>query len=261
MRKIAVKIINRTAMSPVAMTGFLAKLTQRGHTIKTVEDAIDMLTSDLVTATKTTDKVLRLPRHGSILRHSPITMIIVGGSRRLLGQLRTHSIGIDWVSASLQYSNYSEDADFVIPYELFSQPDEVIQMYINKCKSDVAFYKFMIDNLHLSNDTAGYLMNQAMRNTLVCTANHEAWLNLIASRICHRNTDETSYVSALIWEELFSESVDGQVMFKYAGPDCLHGSCREGHMSCRTPFDEKILLADNPATALISELWPLIERS
>lgn len=248
MNKIQVVILNESTHSPVGVAGMLAKLTQHGHKIENASDLFKLYESSLNSGALV-DAVVKMG-HGSILRHTPITLAIIGGSRRLLAQLRTHSVGIDWVSASLQYSDYSGKARFVVPYEILAACEQHQEAFLKKCKEDLDFYEELIEKGY-SNDTAGYAMNQALRNVLVATANHEAWLNLINRRMCRRNTTETSYVAALIWETMLLKTPCGEDMFRYAGPDCLHGKCKEGKFSCGAPIKQNV-------TAFIDSTWPLI---
>lgn len=257
MKNIQVIVIQEPSNQPVAMTGLLAKLTQRGHSVKNAEDLMALYNGSH-NSYKLADAVLKMG-HGATIRHSPVTLAIIGGSRRLLAQLRTHKIGIEWVSASLQYSDYSGEADFVVPYEVEQAGPTAVDTYLRKCHEDALFYEQFQKDFKVSNDSAGYTMNHALRNILIGTANTEAWLTLIQKRICKRNTEEASYVAALIWEALLS-TTDGQAFYKYAGADCLHGKCREGHLTCGKPFSKDILTACNPAAAFIYSTWPNIER-
>ncbi len=254
MNKIEVVVLQEPTASPVAMTGMLAKLTQKGHKVNSGADLLELYSNSL-NSFDLVDKILKMSRHKSIVRHTPITIGIVGASRRFLAQARTHHVGIDWVSASLQYSDYSGLAQFVVPYEVLTSNELIQAAYLQKCEQDLNDYEAFVEEV--GNDAAGYVMNQALRNVLVATANHEAWLNFIATRTCKRNTTETAYVASLIWEALWNTR-DGATMFRYSGPDCLWGGCSEGKMSC----GEAISLShkSNPATEYIKQMWPLLER-
>lgn len=262
MKNIQVSVINEAHSCPGGMMMFLAKLTQRGHQIKNMDD-LKQLYDDSMGQHKTAKHVVKLP-HGTIKRFAPITIAIVGASRRFLAQARTHHVGIDFVSASLQYSDYSGDAQFVIPYEL-TEIDHSIghakwipgttsafyeQAYLDSCVESMRKYKALV-NAGIDNDTAGYLAPQGLRNILIVQGNHDAWMNFIRLRACHRNTKETQYVTLKIWEALL-ETEDGEEMFAWAGPDCMHGKCREGKMSCGDP-----IFNEGP-TAIINEYFPLI---
>ena len=246
MKNIQVAVINEAHSCPGGMMMFLAKLTQRGHQIKNMDD-LKQLYEDSMGQHKTAKQVVKMP-HGNIKRFAPIIIAVVGASRRFLAQARTHHVGIDFVSASLQYSDYSDSASFVIPYELLGSRYE--QTYLDSCVASMKQYKALVD-AGVDNDTAGYLAPQGLRNILIIQGNHEAWMNFIRLRACHRNTKETQYVTLKIWEALL-ETADGEEMFAWAGPDCLHGKCREGKMSCGDPF------MNYSPTALINAYYPLL---
>lgn len=249
MNKIEVKVLNESHNNPVGMMMFLAKLTQRGHSISNMDDLVKLYEDSVDKDDyKTAINVAGLP-HGTIKRFTPITIAVVGASRRFLGQIRTHHVGLTFVSASLQYSNYSKEARFTVPYSLLEKPT-LASRYLESCYNDLEFYEQLI-SFGIDNDSAGYAMPQGLRNIVIITGNHEAWYNLIRTRSCSRNTVETQYTTMLIWEALL-KTTGGNDMFYYAGPDCLYGSCREGKMSCCNPIIET-----NP-TEYIKQKWPLL---
>jgi thymidylate synthase (FAD) len=253
MKNIQVSVINEAHSCPGGMMMFLAKLTQRGHQIKNMDD-LKQLYNESMGRHKAAKRIVKMP-HGTIKRFAPITIAVVGASRRFLAQARTHHVGIDFVSASLQYSDYSEDAQFVVPYELIELGTSYVQAYLDFCATAMKQYKAFVD-AGISNDTAGYMAPQGLRNILIIQGNHEAWHNFIRLRSCNRNTVETQYVTMLIWEALL-ETADGKEMFAWAGPDCLHGKCREGNMSCGKPWSYNKHAA-NYATKILDEKWPII---
>lgn len=258
MNKIEVAIIDEHE-DPGGMMMFLAKLTQRGHNIKCMADLKKLYNESAYPSGKTVARVAQLP-HGTIKRFSPITIAIVGASRRFLAQARTNQVGFNFVSASLQYSDYSGAADFVVPYAIkeldhnerlarpyIGTPYETI--YLDRCQEAMKTYSFLANEA--DNDTAGYVAPQGLRNILVMQGNHESWNYFIRLRSCNRNTTETQYVTMLIWEALLNSHY-GEDFFKYAGPDCMFGRCREGKMSCGKPI--------KPAHPrdIIKERWPLL---
>lgn len=262
MNKIEVKVLNSYCGGEAAGTmNFLAKLTQRGHKIESMEDLLKMYRHEIGTNTidimKLADKIIKMP-HGTIKRFTPYTIAIVGASRRFLAQIRTHHVGLTFVSASLQYSDYSHQAGFVVPYAILERP-KYISTFVDKCREDLEFYEGMMED-GFDNDTAGYSMNQALRNVLIVTGNIEALTNVIDTRICRRNTVETQYVAALMWEALYATN-DGDMLFPYVGPQCTQrGGCNEGHMSCADHWHAQTTggTSRNPATNYIQKEWPLI---
>ena len=270
MRNIEVAVLNEAHDCPAGMMMFLAKLTQRGHNIHCMDDLVKLY-HDSIGHHKTAEAVANLP-HGTIKRFTPITVAIVGASRRFLAQARTHQVGFNYVSASLQYSNYSGRADFVVPYALIKADKEYFEkyggpskmysgMYLEQCSKAMSIYSALAEAT--DNDTAGYAAPQGLRNILIMQANHEAWMHFIRLRGCNRNTVETQYVTMRIWEELL-KTEDGEEMFHFAGPDCMYGICREGKMSCGEPL--KKFVDGHKATGvsvprlIINDRWPLLKE-
>lgn len=54
-----------------------------------------------------------------------ITVAVVGASRRFLAQITRHQNEVKYMSASLQYSNYSGHAAIAIPYGIMKANKEV----------------------------------------------------------------------------------------------------------------------------------------
>lgn len=272
MKKIEVAVLD-SHNNPGGMMMFLAKLTQRGHNIKCMDDLKKLYNDSISPMPATIERVAALP-HGTIKRFCPITIAIVGASRRFLAQARTHQVGFNYVSASLQYSNYAGEADFVVPYALMEADHSnnkgindrtvqhsLVQEYLDSCNESMITYQRLAEAT--DNDTAGYAAPQGLRNILIMQANHEAWMNFIRSRSCNRNTNETQYVTLRIWEELL-KTEDGEEMFRYAGPDCMFGACREGKMCCGKPLKKAERTARETGVAtpryIIDNQWPLLKE-
>lgn len=271
MNKIEVKVIQEASENPAGIMLSLAKLTQRGHKIKTMNDLLNMFAktyNDVNTHKASTDflkNMANLP-HGTIKRFSPITIAIVGASRRFLSQARTHQVGLDYVSASLQYSDYSGQADFVVPYELLNKHRyKERQEYLSCCKEAMQHYQVLINN-GITNDTAGYATPQGLRNILVMQGNIQSWSYFIGLRTCNRNTVETQYVSLLIWDALLG-TTNGKTLFNNCGPWCVHGNCLEGDKACgHVLYDNAVneYLHNKPyctlPQAIIATKFPLLHQ-
>ena len=268
MNKIEVAVLD-CHNNPGGMMLFLAKLTQRGHKIHNMEDLtklFEFCTTPGNTHPGTIERIANLP-HGTIKRFTPITVAIVGASRRFLAQARTHQVGSNFVSASLQYSDYSGAADFVVPYALIEAEHRGKWIVTEYAKTPTQYYldscrQGMIDYRNIAkvtdNDTAGYAAPQGLRNILIMQANHEAWSYFIRTRGCNRNTNETQYVTLRIWEELL-KTPDGEEMFANIGPDCMYGACREGKMCCGQPL-KKYAKEDCIPRSIIDAQWPLLKE-
>lgn len=248
MNKIEVKVIEE-AGNAGGMLAFLARMSQRGHNIKNMDDLLALKKKEF--SSNLVGSISALP-HGEIKRFAPITVAIVGASRRFLAQCRTHKVGFSYLSASLQYSDYSGEADFVVPYALMEATANGVKMatefvktptqyYLDSCKQGMIDYANLADTT--DNDTAGYAAPQGLRNILIMQGNHQSWDYFIRTRGCRRNTCETRYVTLLIWEELLKTEY-GEEFFGSSGADCMHGACREGKMCCGLPMRKYIKEAE-----------------
>lgn len=229
MDKIQVKVLNPSELRDAAtMAVTAARLTQGGHKIHSMADFMALYekpyTEEFV------EKLCALP-HPTLQKFGVINMVIVGASRRFLAQITRHQNEVKFMSASLQYSDYSGNADFVVPYDFMGSP-EAEAVYLQACKAMMGLYQSLVKNGR-DNDAAGYAAPQGLRNVLIISATPYQWKHMISQRICRRNTDETRYVMLLCWNVLQTVYPS---MFDDAGCDCMLGECREGHMSCGKPI-------------------------
>lgn len=243
MKNIEVKILNPDAISDAErMMVAGARLTQRGHNIKTMEDFVRLYKSSY--SENTVHNMCSLP-HPNIQRFGMVNVAIVGASRRFLAQITRHQDDVHFISASLQYSDYSNEAAFCVPYVLTKMDAEhlgqaqykenyYVSNYFKTQQQAMAEYEQAIKQ-GVDNDSAGYMMPHGLRNVIVIGATPFQWKHMIAQRVCRRNTPETAYVMSLVWEALIQESA----MFDNAGPFCMEGSCKEGKMSCKHFYMDK----------------------
>jgi thymidylate synthase (FAD) len=258
MNKIQVAVIQSPSVNPVAMTSLAARLTQQK-----VKDMDDLKTLMAKNPSEKLVHSVQAMKHESVTRHAVWTIAITGASRRFLAQIRTHSVGVDFTSASLQYQNMSGSFDCVVPYKVLEACEREqgiwpLQQYRAMCRATFDNYEEAVE-LFEDGDTAGYVSCQASRNVILMTANTEAWRNIIEKRSCNRNTQETQYVTFLIWRALLQEP-GGQFMFGSAGPECLQDyGCRQRHMSCGAPmsyYSKTIEFVDST----IATRWPLLKK-
>lgn len=231
MKNIEVKVLNPEAIAQAeTMMVCAARLTQRGHKIKNMDDFMELYNKSY---TQETVRNMTMLPHPTIQKFAAINVVVAGASRRFLAQITRHQNEVKFMSASLQYSDYSGSADFVIPYELYGTIQEAA--YVTQCSAAMYAYEKLID-YNVDNDSAGYAAPQGLRNVLIISATPYQWKHMIGQRICRRNTSETRYVMLKIWEELYK--ID-PVLF---GPDttgcfCMRDcDCQEGKMSCGDPI-------------------------
>ena len=251
MRKIEVTVLNPYAVSEAErMMVTAARLTQRGHKIKNMADFLDLYQSPFADAT--VRNMADLP-HPTIQKFGQITVVVVGASRRFLAQITRHQNEVKFMSASLQYSDYSGEADFVVPYELLDTVQSAA--YLTKCSEAMNEYEKLID-YGVDNDSAGYLAPQGLRNILMISATPYQWKHMISQRTCRRNTSETRYVMLKIWERLYKLSPS---LFspETTGPFCMKGGCLEGKMACGNPID----ISMTPYEILVNDFPKLYEEA
>lgn len=244
MNKIEVMVLNPSvAKDAEQMMVFCARLTQRGHGIHNMEDLLALKEQSYTE--KTVKAMCKLP-HPTIQKFGMINVAIVGASRRFLAQITRHQNEVKFMSASLQYSDYSGEADFCVPIAITRKGPEAVAAYLETCKAEMQEYTAMIES-GVDNDAAGYVAPQGLRNILIVSATPYQWKHMISQRSCRRNTAETEYVMLLIWNELRKLSP----IFENCGPFCMNGNCKEGKMTCTRPIDktwtpEDIIKADFP---------------
>ena len=250
MKRIEVKILNpEVILNAEKMMVAMARLTQRGHKINNMADFEALLAQPY--SDSLVDTMAALP-HPTIQKFGAINIAVVGASRRFLAQITRHQNEVKFMSGSLQYSDYSDKAQFCVPYEITEYEtrhpeDHLVDRYLTACTYDLEEYTALAELV--GKDAAGYKMPQGMRNVLMISGTPYQFKHMISQRTCNRNTLETQYVMALIWEQLWPLSD----MYHNCGPFCTEGKCPEGKMCCGNPFGALV----NP-TALLDTRFKLI---
>ena len=186
----------------------------------------------------------------SPIEHASFTFGIEGVSRTLLAQITRHQNEVKFMSASLQYSNYTGQADFAVPYSIMTAPAVVQELYLKSCNESMKCYEALC-TAGSGHDAAGYATPQGLRNVLLISATPYQWKHIIGQRVCRRNTDETRIVLLKVWKELYDLS---PALFapSLTGPFCQLDRCLEGKMTCGRKLQadmtpEDILEKDYPA--------------
>ena len=236
MKQIEVKVLNTEVIPDTEkMAVAMARMTQRGEKIKTMADLQELIDKPFTTGTLKT--MTSLP-HPTLQKFSMVNIGITGASRRFLSQITRHQYDVHFMSGSLQYSDWSDQAQFCVPYEITAYDAvhpvvNLTQSYLDKCLDDLHEYEELAK--FVGRDAAGYEMPQGMRNVLIISAVPFEWRHMISQRSCKRNTLETQYVLLRCWEELKKLSP----MFDDCGPACINnafgGHCMEGKMCCDNP--------------------------
>ncbi len=247
MNRIEVSLLNPEAIQHAEqMMVCAARLTQRGHKVKNLTDFMALYNKGHKATTLET--MAALP-HPTIQKFAVINAVVVGASRRFLAQITRHQNEVKFMSASLQYSDYSHDSGFVVPYKALEAGPDVVSALLRSCAASMDAYAQAVE-LGLDNDSAGYTAPQGLRNVLIISATPYQWKHMIGQRICRRNTDETRYVMLRLWELLLAES---SALFGAAGPSCMQAKCAEGGMTCGRPLRKTSSPGD-----IVREDFPLL---
>lgn len=246
MTNIEIKILEPdTYLSARRLMVTAARLTQRNHTIHSLDDLVAMHerpASDDLVAT-----LSGLP-HPTLQKMGTITIAIVGASRRFLAQITRHQNEVKFMSGSLQYSDMSGASSFVMPYPMLADA-QAADDYLRECHRAALAYEDLIAG-GVDHDSAGYLMPQGMRNTLLICATPYQWKHMISQRVCRRNTDETRIIMLRVWSLL--RQLD-PIVFGGIGPGCMTSHCPEGKMWCGAR-----LTKDASPDDILREDYPLL---
>lgn len=224
MDRIEVRILEHNLSG---MPKFLAKLTQRGHIIHSMDDVVTLYNESVTTPPS--EGLMAMP-HTTLRRMNYITVAISGLSTKAVSQLRTHAKRLTFVSTSTQYSSYEGLSDnYVIPAGLEKSAERRMRTAF-----DVA--QFMYNELikdGTDKDKVGYLLPQGLRKTLIVSGNLDDWQYVLKTRLCHRNTEEVQHIARLIYQAI--EAID-PVYTTGMLPACVDGKCQEGKFCCGERF-------------------------
>lgn len=232
MDKIQVKVLNPEILQETRkMMAVGARLTQQGHKIYDLDDFMHLYEKPV---SDNFVKVMSELPHPTLQHLTKLNIVVVGASRRVLAQLTRHQDNVKFVSASLQYSNFAESADVVVPYRLLKDGNARLK-YRQAALQSLETYNDLQEDYDVDNDAAGYVTPNGIRNVLIISATPFELKHIISQRVCRRNTDETRYVMLLIWQELYNLD---PILFasNTTGPFCMKGSCKEGKFACGKPI-------------------------
>lgn len=263
MKHIEVGILNPQDIQPAQdMMVAMARLTQSGQNIKSLQDLKDLINKPY--KEETAAAMASLP-HDTIRRFGKIHVAVVGASRRFLAQITRHQVGVTFMSASLHYGDYSDKAEFMVPYDILAADanhkgyaekveDYHKNNYLITCNNAATMYNRAVEQ-GINIDNAGYMMPQGMRNVLVISAEPDEWCKIISTRTCRRNAQEIRYICLRILEEF--QKFEGIHLFDKALPLCkLHGRCPEGKM--RAPYCKKESIPLSTAKLVLDLEYPLL---
>jgi len=188
--------------------------------------------------------------HESPIEHVSYTFGVEGISRVLTHQLVRHRIGASYSQQSQRYVKL-EQFEYIIPPSIEEIP-EAKKIFIQAMEEDQRNYNQLTEllftehrNKYILNgldereaeklaekqaiEDARYVFPNACETKIVITMNARALFNLFSHRCCNRAQWE---IRDLTTEMLRLAREVSPSIFKFAGPNCLKGSCPEGNMTC-----------------------------
>lgn len=209
---------------------FLAKLTQRGSQINSMEDLLKLYEENV--HKQPSAGLLKLP-HTTIQRMCNMTVAIFGLSTKAVSQLRTHATRLTFISTSTQYSEYSGVQDpYTIPPGL--NPAEYAVAVDALQRIHEAYSQ--LSSLTGDRDKASYLLPQGLRKCLIVSGKFPDWQYVLQTRLCNRNTKEVQYICQLILQEMNDKC--GKVWADQCLPTCCSTGCREGKFCCGHKYED-----------------------
>lgn len=214
------------------MPKFLAKMTQRGHIISSLDDLMELYDEALYDE-EPSDYFMTTP-HTTLRRFNYIVVAIYGLSTKCVSQLRTHAKRLTFLSTSTQYSSFEghRAEHCVIPTCDRETTDTLIKIYNEILEKYDDLIEYGVDK-----DIASYVLPQGLRKCLIVGGNLDDWQYVMRTRLCHRNSEETQQVMKLIYHEIKTKA--GEQWVKGMLPSCCTPSgCQEGVKCCGKPFKE-----------------------
>ncbi|MBB6217436.1 thymidylate synthase (FAD) [Anaerosolibacter carboniphilus] len=187
--------------------------------------------------------------HESPIEHVSFTFAVEGVSRVLTHQLVRHRIA----SYSQQSQRYVklDQFDYIIPPSIAEIP-EAREKFIEAMAADQRLYNELVEILQkkhyqrllqegknekqaikmaekIAIEDARYVFPNACETKIVLTMNARTLMNFFDHRCCDRAQWE---IRTLATEMLRLVRSVAPNLFKYAGPNCIKGTCPEGSMTC-----------------------------
>ena len=179
--------------------------------------------------------------HQSPIEHVSFTFAVEGVSRSLTHQLVRHRIA-SYSQQSQRYVKLNQ-FEYIVPPAI-NNNEKCKEIYVNAMKNIQRDYDIIVDNLmqdYLKQgldkkvaekkaiEDARYVFPNACETKIILTMNARSLINFFNHRCCERAQWE---IRNLADEMLKQVKEVAPILFKYAGPNCVKGTCPEGKMNC-----------------------------
>ena len=172
--------------------------------------------------------------HYSALEHATYTFAIDGVSRALTHQLVRHRIA-SFNQQSQRYVTYSGEPEIVLPQTIADDPEALSSF--NKA-IDVAYSSYArLVEAGIPAEDARYVLPNACASKVVVTMNIRELLHFFELRCCNRAQWEIRELARIMLELVRPTA---PYIFMDAGATCRRGPCKEGKMTCGSPFERVV---------------------
>lgn len=186
-------------------------------------------------------KLLVNSGHLSTFEHASFTFGVDGISRACSHQLVRHRLA-SYSQQSQRYVHFAGDSGFVVPPRIAADP-ESMAVFQEAMGSARDAYDRLVEigrerglGKEAIQEDARFVLPNAAETRLVVTMNARELLHFYRVRCCRRAQWE---INTLAWRMLFLARGAAPLLFRKAGPSCLHGRCHEGKMYCGEDYTEE----------------------
>lgn len=211
----------------------------------TVDEIMEDLTEE---KTNKFLNILSSYNHESPIEHVSFTFAIEGVSRSLTHQLVRHRLA----SYSQQSQRYVrlDSFEYVTPPEI-EKNKEAKEAFISAMKESQRAYDKIVSLLKegyikegidvrkaekMSIEDGRYVFPNACETKIIVTMNARSLINFFNHRCCQRAQWEIRYMADEMLKEVKKVAPN---IFRYSGPTCVKGSCKEGKMTCGRALEMK----------------------
>lgn len=171
-------------------------------------------------------KLLVTSGHLSTFEHASFTFGIDGISRACSHQLVRHRLA-SYSQQSQRYVEFTNGDAFIVPPEIAGNP-KAQEAFDRLIANSLAAYDCLV-KMGIQEEDARFVLPNAAETRIVVTMNARELRHFFRIRCCRRAQWE---INALAWRMRATALNVAPLLFKKSGPDCLHGKCHEGKMSC-----------------------------
>lgn len=198
--------------------------------------------------------------HLSPFEHVSFTFGIEGVSRSLSHQLVRHRLA-SYSQKSQRCTGLKNGIDYVIPDAIKNNPN-ALEIFNNAITTLNRTYELLNTVLYndkifqllpgtlntydkevrnkmsniadkFANENSRCILPNATETKLIMTMNARELLHFFLERCCHNAQDEIRNMAWIMLKLVYDVA---PTIFKYAGPSCIKGNCKEGQRSCGNPY-------------------------